>query len=141
MAADERLLAGMGLQAELLDAGCCGMAGAFGFDRRHYDVSMQVGELALLPAVRAAPPDTLLIADGFSCREQIAQSTGRRAFHTAEMLRMGLGPPAEPEPPGRSWRGRLAGLGAALALAAGTAFVRAMRAQSPRRGSSLRRRL
>jgi FAD/FMN-containing dehydrogenase/Fe-S oxidoreductase len=90
MTADAQLLARTGLEADLLDAGCCGMAGAFGFDRRHYEVSMQVGELALLPAVRAAPPETLLIADGVSCREQILQSTGRRAFHTAEVLAMGL---------------------------------------------------
>jgi Fe-S oxidoreductase len=92
MAADERLLAAAGVDAELLDAGCCGMAGAFGFDRRHYDVSMRVGELALLPAVRSVPPDSLLMADGFSCREQILHATGRRALHTAEVLRMALGP-------------------------------------------------
>jgi hypothetical protein len=64
------------------------MAGSFGFERRHYDVSLGVGELALLPAVRAAAPDTLLVADGFSCREQIAQATGRRVLHLAEVLRM-----------------------------------------------------
>jgi FAD/FMN-containing dehydrogenase/Fe-S oxidoreductase len=98
MAADEELLARAGLRAEVLDAGCCGMAGAFGFDRRHYDVSMRIGELALLPAVRATPPSTLLIADGMSCREQILQSTGRRALHTAEVLRMGLAPPPAERP-------------------------------------------
>jgi FAD/FMN-containing dehydrogenase/Fe-S oxidoreductase len=88
--ADQRLLAAAGVRTQVLDAGCCGMAGAFGFDRRHYDVSMRIGELALLPAVRSAPPGSLVVADGFSCREQIVQATGSRALHTAEVLRMGV---------------------------------------------------
>jgi Fe-S oxidoreductase len=66
------------------------MAGAFGFERAHYDVSMQIGERVLLPAVRAAPLDTLIISDGFSCREQIAQATNRRALHLAEVLQTAL---------------------------------------------------
>jgi len=66
------------------------MAGSFGFEDDHYAVSMDVGELELLPAVRKAPPDWLIIADGFSCREQIAQGTDRQAFHLAEILEMGL---------------------------------------------------
>jgi Fe-S oxidoreductase len=74
----------------VLDAGCCGMAGAFGFDRERYEVSMRIGELALLPAVRATPPGHFVVADGFSCREQILQATGRRALHTAEVLQAGL---------------------------------------------------
>jgi hypothetical protein len=64
------------------------MAGSFGFERSHYDVSMKVGELVLLPAVRQAPRDTLIVADGFSCRTQIAQGTGRRALHLADVLEM-----------------------------------------------------
>jgi hypothetical protein len=69
------------------------MAGAFGFERgEHYELSMQIGERALLPAVRSAPEGTLLIADGFSCREQIAQSTRRRALHLAEVLETALTP-------------------------------------------------
>ena len=76
---------------EVLDSGCCGMAGAFGFERDHYDVSIASGERVLLPAVREAGPETLVLADGFSCREQIAQVTGRRARHLAEALAEALG--------------------------------------------------
>lgn len=82
------LLRGLGLDCEVLDSGCCGMAGHFGFSREHYDLSQQIGERVLLPAVRSAPKEALLIADGFSCREQIAQSTDRRALHLAEVLQL-----------------------------------------------------
>jgi len=78
----------MGLDFDHLDSGCCGMAGAFGFERKHYDISMRIGERALLPRVRESSPDTLIIADGFSCREQIEQATGRKALHLAEVLQM-----------------------------------------------------
>jgi FAD/FMN-containing dehydrogenase/Fe-S oxidoreductase len=89
--AERRVLEKLGLDFELLDAGCCGMAGAFGFERgEHYEVSMRCGERALLPAVRQAAPDTLIVADGFSCREQIVQATGRRALHLAEVLQLAL---------------------------------------------------
>jgi Fe-S oxidoreductase len=81
-----------GLDADLPDAGCCGMAGAFGFDRQHYLVSIGVGERVLLPAVRQAERDTLIVADGFSCREQIRHATGRRAYHFAEVLERTGGP-------------------------------------------------
>ena len=70
-----------------MDAGCCGMAGAFGYEADHYDVSIACGERALLPAIRAAADETFIVADGFSCREQIAQATPRRALHLAEVLR------------------------------------------------------
>ena len=66
------------------------MAGAFGFEKEKYDVSVAIGELELLPAVRKAPTDWLIIADGFSCREQIAQETDRQALHLAEVLQMAL---------------------------------------------------
>src|SRR5208282_2580489 len=66
--------------------GCCGMAGSFGFERDKYDLSIAIGELELMPAVRQAPPDWLIIADGFSCREQIAQGSPRHALHLAEVL-------------------------------------------------------
>jgi hypothetical protein len=66
------------------------MAGSFGFEAAHYDISMQVGELALLPAVRRAPKETLIVADGFSCREQIRQATDREAIHTAQLVQMAL---------------------------------------------------
>jgi FAD/FMN-containing dehydrogenase/Fe-S oxidoreductase len=84
--ADRDLLARMGIETEIPDAGCCGMAGAFGFDRSHYDVSVAIGERVLLPEVRAADPGTVVVADGFSCREQIEQATGRRAVHLAELI-------------------------------------------------------
>ncbi|MGH8668336.1 MAG: FAD-binding and (Fe-S)-binding domain-containing protein, partial [Burkholderiales bacterium] len=76
----------MGLEPELLDSGCCGMAGSFGFEREKYDVSMRCAERVLAPAVRAAPPQSLVIADGFSCREQVVHATGRRPLHLAEVL-------------------------------------------------------
>jgi Fe-S oxidoreductase len=88
MTDEEKLLERLGLDYELLDAGCCGMAGAFGFERDHYEVSIQAGERVLLPKVREAAEGTLIIADGFSCREQIAQCTNRRATHVAEVLDM-----------------------------------------------------
>jgi Fe-S oxidoreductase len=86
--ADEKLLKRMGIDLQLPDNGCCGMAGAFGFEAQHYDISMKVGEHDLLPQVRNAPKETLLIADGFSCREQISQTTDRRALHIAQVLKM-----------------------------------------------------
>ncbi|HYH31847.1 MAG TPA: FAD-binding and (Fe-S)-binding domain-containing protein, partial [Pseudonocardia sp.] len=89
-AADEALLAKAGVTNTTLDSGCCGLAGNFGFERGHYEVSTAVGERVLLPAVREADPDTLVVADGFSCRTQIAQLTPRRALHLAQVLRMAL---------------------------------------------------
>jgi len=85
MDADAVVLRALGLDFQILDSGCCGMAGAFGFERGHYDLSMKIGESVLLPAVRAATPETLVMTDGFSCREQIAQATGRRSLHLAEV--------------------------------------------------------
>ena len=90
LADEEALAREMTTELQVLDSGCCGMAGSFGFERDHYDVSVQVGELALLPAVRNAAADTLIVADGFSCREQIAQGTGRRAVHVAHALRLAM---------------------------------------------------
>jgi FAD/FMN-containing dehydrogenase/Fe-S oxidoreductase len=87
---EERVLRRLGLDLDSPDSGCCGMAGAFGFEREHYDVSMRIGERVLLPLVRAAADDTLILADGFSCREQIAQSTGRQPLHLAEVLKLAL---------------------------------------------------
>jgi FAD/FMN-containing dehydrogenase/Fe-S oxidoreductase len=87
---EEAILTQMGVRLESLDSGCCGMAGSFGFEADHYDVSMQVGELVLLPAVRRAGADTLIVADGFSCREQIRQGTSKRALHLAEVLQLGM---------------------------------------------------
>jgi Fe-S oxidoreductase len=75
-----------GLTLEELDAGCCGMAGAFGYEQEHYELSLAMGERVLLPAVRAAAPSTLVVADGFSCRCQIEHATERRARHSGELL-------------------------------------------------------
>ncbi len=80
----------LGLDYEVLASGCCGMAGSFGFEKNKYDVSIAIGERKLLPAVRQASPETMIMADGFSCREQIAQETGRQALHLAEVMQMGL---------------------------------------------------
>jgi FAD/FMN-containing dehydrogenase/Fe-S oxidoreductase len=88
---ERRLLERMGLEVDAPDTGCCGMAGAFGFEAgEHYEVAMACGERVLLPAVRGAPADTIVVADGFSCREQIAQGTGRHALHLAHVLAMAL---------------------------------------------------
>jgi len=88
--ADRTLMAKAGIAADIPDSGCCGLAGNFGFERGHYKVSQQVGERVLLPTVRDAAPDTEVVADGFSCRTQIAQGTERRALHLAELLARGL---------------------------------------------------
>jgi Fe-S oxidoreductase len=90
MTDEESLLKKMGAKVTVPDTGCCGMAGPFGFEARKYDVSMAIGERVLLPAVRNASPDTLIVSDGFSCREQIEQATGRKPVHLAEAIRLAL---------------------------------------------------
>jgi FAD/FMN-containing dehydrogenase/Fe-S oxidoreductase len=90
MSSEQDLYERLGLDFEILDSGCCGLAGSFGFEREHYDVSMKIGERRLLPAVRDADQDTLLIADGFSCKTQVEHATDRRALHTAQILKMAL---------------------------------------------------
>jgi Fe-S oxidoreductase len=82
------LLAKMGADVLAPDAGCCGMAGAFGFEKEKFKISQSIGERVLLPAVREEPAETIIVADGFSCREQIQQATGRKAVHFAEVLQM-----------------------------------------------------
>jgi len=94
MTAEESLLRRLGVDFTSPAPGCCGMAGSFGFNAEHYGISQAIGELELLPAVRQAPDDWLIIADGFSCREQIAQSTTRHALHVAEVLQLALHPSA-----------------------------------------------
>lgn len=98
---EERVLKAMGLDFQVLDSGCCGMSGAFGFERDHYAISVQAGERVLLPAVRNSSPDTLVVADGYSCREQIAQLTPRHGLHLAQVVEMAMrdgpgGPPTQP---------------------------------------------
>jgi Fe-S oxidoreductase len=78
------------LQVEFIEASCCGMAGAFGLEAEHYEVSMQMGELALLPQVRAAGADTLLVANGTSCRHQIRDGAARESLHLAQVLRAAI---------------------------------------------------
>jgi len=90
MTDEEAVLRRMGIECGAPAPGCCGMAGAFGFEQDKYQVSLAIGELELLPAVRRAAADTLIIADGFSCREQIAQCTDRHALHLAEIIQMAL---------------------------------------------------
>jgi FAD/FMN-containing dehydrogenase/Fe-S oxidoreductase len=86
---EKTLLERMGAEVEELDAGCCGMAGGWGYESGHYDVSIACAERVLLPKLREAPADTLIVTDGFSCRSQIEQSdTGRRAVHLAQVLEL-----------------------------------------------------
>ena len=88
--ADRALMRAAGIAAEVPDTGCCGLAGNFGFERGHYEVSMAAGERVLLPAVRAASDRTLIMADGFSCRTQISQATDRLPQHLAQVLAAAL---------------------------------------------------
>ena len=95
MSPEERLLSETGLAPEVMDAGCCGLAGSFGYAAEHYDISMKIGERKLLPMVRAADLSTVIVADGFSCRQQIDHGTRRVAMHTAEVLQMALHSPEQ----------------------------------------------
>ena len=83
--AERSLLEAVGVSWGEADWGCCGMAGSFGYEARKYDISMQVAERHLLPALRTAP-DALVIGDGFSCRSQVKQGAGRQALHTAQVI-------------------------------------------------------
>jgi hypothetical protein len=99
MTDEEAVLTRMGIDHQSPAPGCCGMAGSFGFEQEKYEVSIAIGELELLPAVRRASAETLIIADGFSCREQIAQCTDRHALHLAEVIQLALRKRL-PAPPG-----------------------------------------
>ncbi len=90
MDAEIAILKKMGLKYDLLDSGCCGMAGSFGFSADKYDISIRAGERILLPKVREADDDTLVITNGFSCREQIEQQTERGGMHLAQVIQMAL---------------------------------------------------
>jgi Fe-S oxidoreductase len=79
------------LEIETIESSCCGMAGAFGYEAEHYEISLEMAELSLLPAVRAAAPDDLIVADGTSCRQQIRDGAGREALHAARVLQAALG--------------------------------------------------
>jgi Fe-S oxidoreductase len=131
MESEMELLRRLGVDARLLDTGCCGMAGSFGFEAgEKRRVSMAIGELDVLPKVRQTEAETLVVADGFSCREQIHGSTTRRALHVAEVARMAITTTARAAPitrrPGRAARlspGRALAV-VAVALAA-TALIAA----------------
>lgn len=88
--ADEALMAAAGIDNTTLDTGCCGLAGNFGFEAGHYDVSVACAEDRMLPAIRETEPDTLVISDGFSCRTQVAQHSDRSPVHLAELLSRAL---------------------------------------------------
>lgn len=90
MGGEAGVLGRAGVDFELLDSGCCGLAGSFGYEAHKYDVSVGAGERVLAPRVRAADPTTLIVADGFSCRQQIAHLTDRGALHLAQVLQMAL---------------------------------------------------
>jgi Fe-S oxidoreductase len=91
MDADEEVLRKMDVVLEMPESGCCGMAGGFGYENgEHYEVSVKAGERVLLPAVREAENSTIILADGFSCREQIEQETNRKGMHLAQVLQMAL---------------------------------------------------
>lgn len=87
---EQELLRRTGLDFQVLDSGCCGMAGSFGFEADKYEVSVKIGERVLLPAIRQTAADTLIIADGFSCFEQIQGLTGRTPLHIAEVLQRAI---------------------------------------------------
>jgi FAD/FMN-containing dehydrogenase/Fe-S oxidoreductase len=131
--ADRKLLHRAGVDAEQLDSGCCGLAGNFGFEPGHLEVSEACAERVLLPRLRDEPPETVVLADGFSCRTQIHEldSGGHEAVHLAELLASalpgapgsayGVAPGARPSPPSRKARAlALAGTGMAALAAAGT---------------------
>ena len=89
--AEQELFKKLGLDVQIPESGCCGMAGAFGFEKgEHYDVSIKCGERHLLPAVRETKNETLVIANGFSCHEQILQQTGKKPLHIAEILHLAM---------------------------------------------------
>jgi Fe-S oxidoreductase len=97
--ADRRVLDGAGVRVREPEEGCCGMAGGFGFEAgRPYETSVRIAERSLLPAVREADDSTLVIADGFSCRTQIEQGSGRRAMHLAEVLAEAMRDPRNRRP-------------------------------------------
>jgi FAD/FMN-containing dehydrogenase/Fe-S oxidoreductase len=123
--AEETVLGRLGLEVKTPEPGCCGMAGSFGFEADHVGVSKAIGEKALLPAVRSADDDTLVIADGFSCREQIQQGSPRKALHLAEVLRLALAHPPVPAPRRRFRIGpaRVALLGLTVLAVAGAGIL------------------
>ena len=89
MAVEQRFLLREGLEVRTVQTSCCGMAGSFGYEAEHYEVSMKMAEMSLLPAVRSSK-EAIVLADGTSCRHQIADGTGREAMHVARLLEQAL---------------------------------------------------
>jgi Fe-S oxidoreductase len=147
--AEKAVLERLAIRPREPETGCCGMAGAFGYEKGndHYDVSVACGERVLLPEVRRSVPEALILADGFSCQEQIEQTTERSALHIAQLLDMATGsglPPKRPESPAMAARQRAvraslkrAGLGMAIVAAVGTVGVWWLR--KPNNGKNKRR--
>jgi Fe-S oxidoreductase len=132
-AAAPKVLERLGVEADSMPTGCCGMAGSFGFEAEKYDWSVKIAEHALLPRLRAADPDMTVIASGFSCREQIEQLTGRETRHVAEILARSMGffpPPPPPRPPNYGL------LAAGVAVGAGALLGAWAMRRSRRSGSS-----
>ena len=88
VAATVGMLEAVGFAVSVVDTGCCGMAGAFGYESEHYDISMRVGGLSLFPAICAASPNTIIAASGVSCQSQIEDGTGRKAIHPILLLNL-----------------------------------------------------
>src|SRR5262245_24804425 len=86
------VLKSAGFEVSEVDSGCCGMAGSFGFEKEHYDLSLTIGNRRLAPAVKAAASDIEIVAPGISCRQQIEHLTGKKAKHPAEVLWEAIGP-------------------------------------------------
>jgi Fe-S oxidoreductase len=131
MSHDRAVLDRLGLDYQILETGCCGMAGSFGYHAgEHYDVSVAVAEHSLLPKLEQVSQSTMVIADGFSCRGQIEQLDGRKPLHIAQVVQQALresgrtGPESLELPPPRRSRALLASAGVALAAAGGTAVYR-----------------
>jgi hypothetical protein len=145
---DRKVLDRLGLDYEVLDTGCCGLAGSFGYERgERYEVSIKAGERVLLPRVRDASPHTLIVTDGFSCHSQIDHGSERHALHLAQVIQMALheGPngPSTPRPERRytqapeaepSGSGALPALGAGAAAAAVGGLALLTRHRRPRSG-------
>jgi hypothetical protein len=141
---EKNLLQQMGLAVWNLEGGCCGLAGSWGFESGKYQISMDCGEQALLPAVRSAEADTLIVADGFSCKTQIADSgTGRHALHTAEVMKLARDGRScrevPPSPPVARRVVRVAAAALPAVAALGAAVAVALRRRLPRRRSPRRR--
>ncbi len=132
--AEERFLKRLGVAAEIPASGCCGMAGAFGYEKAHYGVSVACAERVVLPRARAVSEDTLIVADGFSCRSQLAQLGPREPMHLAQLARLALRPDGSRsalEIHASRYKRSMAGTYAFAALTAGVALWLAWRGTRP----------